>query len=87
MSNLGKTTSYNVQALIAVVDDIFKVLEETRDMLDHWRDEYHKPFIEKMWHLQTLRQRMYALGYSNDFVDTVIKIVYRNIFIKTSCLV
>ncbi len=86
MSNQGNSASYNVQALIAVVDEIFKVLEETRDMLESWKEEYHRPFVDKMWYLQSLRKRMYALGYSDDFADTVIRIVYRNVFIKTSCL-
>jgi len=76
----------NVQALNAVVDEIFRVLEEVRTMFQKWDSSYHMPFIKKVMYLQTLREQLYKLGYDDDFVETVIKIAYHNIFTKSEHL-
>ncbi len=33
-------------------------------------------------HLNTLREKLYRLEYTEDFVDTVIAIAYSNVFTK-----
>ncbi len=70
----------SVQALNETVDEIFKVLEEVRDMLKKWSDTYHMPFIQRAMYLNVLREKLYALGYDDDFVETVIRTAYSNVF-------
>ena len=72
----------NIQALNAIVDEVFQVLEDVRDMLSKWDSSYHMPFIKKIMYLNTLRERLYALGYTEDFIESIIKIVYEHVFRK-----
>jgi hypothetical protein len=74
--------SHRVQALNAVVDEIFRILEEVKEMFAKWDSSYHMPFIKKVMYLQELRERLYRLGYSDEFVETVVKIAYHNVFSK-----
>lgn len=76
----------SVQTLNAVVDEIFRVLEEVRAMFQKWDSSYHMPFIEKVMYLNTLRERLYTLGYTEDFIETVIKVAYNNVFTKAERL-
>jgi hypothetical protein len=75
-------TTQSVQALNAVVDEIFRVLEEVRAMFQKWDNSYHMPFIEMIMYLNTLRERLYTLGYEEDFVEAVVKIAYHSVFSK-----
>jgi hypothetical protein len=76
----------DIRALNVVVDEIFQVLEEVRDMFSKWDSSYHMPFIKKVMYLQTLREQLYRPGYADDFVETVIIIAYNNIFTKAERL-
>ena len=76
----------NIQTLNTVVDEIFRVLEEVRAMFQKWDSSCHMPFIEKVMYLNTLRERLYTLGYEEDFVETVIKVAYNNVFTKAERL-
>jgi hypothetical protein len=82
MNNGGHSPSQSVQALNVVVDEIFRVLEEVRAMFQKWDSSYHMPFIEMVMYLNTLRERLDTLGYGEDFVETVVKIAYYNVFSK-----
>jgi hypothetical protein len=70
----------NIQELNAVVDEIFLTLEEVRALFQNWNASCHTPFIQKVMHINTLRERLYKLGYTEEFVETVIKIAYNNVF-------
>lgn len=70
----------NIQALNAVVDEIFHTLEEVRALFQNWDASCHMPFIQKVMYMNTLRERLYKLGYTDEFVETVIKIAYSNVF-------
>lgn len=72
----------DIRALNEVVEEIFVVLEEVKDMFRKWDSSYHLSFINKVMRLQTLRERLYKLGYEEEFVETVIRIAYHNIFTK-----
>ncbi len=63
-----------------VVDEIYKTLEEVRAMFQKWESSYHMPFIEKCMYLNILRERLYKLGYADDFVETIIKLAYEHVF-------
>ena len=76
----------NTSPLNVVVDEIFRILEEVREMFHNWNSSCHMPFIEKVMYLNTLRERLYTLGYGEDFVETVIKISYNNVFTKVERL-
>ncbi|HEU0001395.1 MAG TPA: hypothetical protein VFQ36_10875 [Ktedonobacteraceae bacterium] len=73
----------NVVLLNAIVDEIFQVLEDVRDMLNKWDSCYHTPFIKKAMYLNTLRERLYELGYTEDFVEAIIKTAYEHVFRET----
>ena len=73
----------NIQALNSVVDEIFRTMEEIQVLFQDWNVSYHKPFIEKVMHINSLRVRLHDLGYTEDFADTVIKIAYSNVFTST----
>jgi hypothetical protein len=70
----------NIQALNTVVDEIFHTLEEVRTLFQNWDASCHMPFIQKVMHMNTLREKLYTLGYTDEFVETVIKIAYSNVF-------
>lgn len=74
--------SQKLMELNSIVDDIFKTLEDVKQMFAKWDSSHHKPFIEKVMYLNTLREKLYQLGYTDDFVDTLVKTVYHNVFIK-----
>ncbi|MGH2495168.1 MAG: hypothetical protein ACRDIV_10750 [Ktedonobacteraceae bacterium] len=73
----------NVVLLNAIVDEIFQMLEDVRDMLSKWDSCYHMPFIKKAMYLNMLRERLYALECTEDFIDSIIKIAYEHVFSKT----
>jgi hypothetical protein len=75
-----------VRELNSVVDEIFRVLEEVRAMFQKWDSSCHMEFIDKVMYLSVLRERLYTLGYGEDFVATVIKIAYNNVFTKAERL-
>lgn len=70
----------NVSELNSVVGEIFRVLEDIKSMFQQWDDSYHTPFIQRAMHLNVLREKLYALGYDDDFVETVIRTAYSNVF-------
>jgi len=39
-------------------------------------------FIKKVMYLNVLRERLYRLGFDDEFVETVVKIAYHNVFSK-----
>jgi hypothetical protein len=73
---------HNIQRLNAVVNDIFVVFENVRSMFVKWDRSYHMPFIAEVMKLQKLEVELYNLGYDEEFVMTVIKIAYHNVFKK-----
>ena len=81
MGDMSNATQ-GVQALNVVVDEIFQTLEEVRNMFSKWDKSYHMEFINKVMYLNALRERLYKLGYADDFVETVVKIAYHNVFSK-----
>jgi hypothetical protein len=72
----------SVSELNSVVDEIFRTLEEVKEMFANWTASCHMAFVNKVMYLNTLRERLYTLGYSNEFVETVVKIAYHNVFSK-----
>jgi Sec7-like guanine-nucleotide exchange factor len=72
----------SVSELNSVVDEIFRALEEVKEMFAKWDSSYHMEFIKKIMHLNTLRERLCRLGYSDEFVETVVKIAYHSVFSK-----
>ncbi|MGH2497362.1 MAG: hypothetical protein ACRDIV_21890 [Ktedonobacteraceae bacterium] len=70
----------DIRALNEAVEEIFVVLEDVKDMFSKWDSSYHLSFINKAMRLQTLRERLNKLGYEEEFVETVIRIAYHNIF-------
>ena len=75
-------SSQHIQALNAIVDEIFSVLEEVRKMFQSWDSSYHQPFIKEVMRLQLLRESLHTLGYTEEFAEEVIRIVYHNVFTK-----
>lgn len=73
----------NVTELNSVVDEIFRTLEEVRHMFRRWDASYHMEFIGKVMHLNMLREKLHTLGYTDDFVEAVIKIAYEHVFTPT----
>jgi hypothetical protein len=76
----------NIQELNSVVDEIFKTMEEIKQLFAAWTPSCSAPFIQKVMYLNVLRERLYHLGFKDDFTDTVIKIVYHNVFTKAERL-
>lgn len=72
--------THHVQRLNAVVDDIFVALENVRSMLISWDNGYRMSFIEQVMSLQKLEVELYDLGYDEEFVYTVVKVVYQHVF-------
>ena len=72
----------NIYELNSVVDELFKTMEEIRALFQNWNASCNMPFIKKVMYLDVLRERLYKLGYGDDFIETVIKIVYHNVFKK-----
>ena len=72
----------SVSELNAIVDEIFYVLEEVKGMLANWNASYHTPFIKMVMRLNTLREQLCRSGYADDFVETLIKVAYHNVFSK-----
>lgn len=71
---------HHIEGLNAVVDDIFVVFENVRSMLVKWDRSYHIPFIEEVMKLQKLEGELYNLGYDEEFVMTVVNVVYQHVF-------
>ncbi|MGH2494367.1 MAG: hypothetical protein ACRDIV_06655 [Ktedonobacteraceae bacterium] len=70
----------NIHELNCIVDSIFDVLEEVKSMFARWDNTCHTAFVERVFYLNELRSRLNKLGYSDDFVDTVLKVAYDNVF-------
>jgi hypothetical protein len=73
----------NVQELNSVVDEIFHTLEEVKSLFIDWSPSCHVSFISKVIYLNTLRERLTKLGYTEEFADEVIKVAYGNVFTKS----
>lgn len=76
----------NIQELNSAVDEIFKTMEEIKQLFVAWTPSCSVPFIHKVMYLNVLRERLYGLGFDDDFIETVIKIVYHNVFTKAERL-
>jgi hypothetical protein len=74
--------SRNIQELNSVVDEIFRTLEEVLALFQNWNASCSLPFIRLVMYLNILREKLSKLGYSEDFIETVIKIAYSNVFTK-----
>jgi hypothetical protein len=69
-----------IHELNTIVDDIFRTLEEIRALFQNWTPSSSLPFIHKVMYLNVLRERLYRLGFDDDFTETVIKVVYNHVF-------
>ena len=76
----------SIHQLNSVVDEIFRTMEEIRHLSLNWNASCSTTFIEKVMHLNVLREQLDKLGYDDDFTETVIKIVYHHIFTKAERL-
>lgn len=76
--NSGRSSK--ITELNSVVDEIFRTLEDVKSLFQKWNSSCHYPFIEKCMYLNVLRERLYKLGYADDFVETVIKLAYEHVF-------
>lgn len=72
--------SVRSKQLLNIVDDIFDVFERVKMMLCNWQGSYTMAFVEQVMRLQKLEAELYAIGYDEDFVLTVKRIVYHSIF-------
>ena len=70
----------NIHELNLVVDSIFQTLEEVKSLFERWDSSCHAAFIAKVLYLNTLRERLTKVGYTDDFIDEVIKVAYSNVF-------
>lgn len=75
-----------IHELNTAVDDIFQTMEEIRHLFQNWNTSCSLLFIQKVMYLNALRERLYRLGFDEDFTETVIKIVYHNVFTKAERL-
>jgi len=66
--------------LIQIVDEIFDVFERTKTLLYSWQPDNHTCFIDLLWKLKQLETDLYLLGYDDDFVVTVKRVVYHSVF-------
>lgn len=66
--------------LIAIVDEIFDVFEQAKALLHNCQPAHHTCFIELLWKLKRLETDLYLLGYDDDFVVTVKRVVYHSVF-------
>ena len=78
--------SVNIYELNSVVDEVFRTMEEIKSLFANWESSCSTEFIRKAMYLNVLRERIYKLGFDDDFTDTVYKIIYHNIFTKTERL-
>lgn len=69
-----------VSELNSVVDEIFSVFEKVHDMFANWTSCYHMVFIQEVMKLQALEERLYKLGFDEEFIMTVKQVVYSNVF-------
>lgn len=67
----------------AVVDDIFRVFENVREMFRSWDKTKHAPFIQEVMKLQRLEERLLQLGYTDEFVKLLLKAVKESVFTQT----
>lgn len=72
----------SVGELNSTVDAIFTIFENVHTMFADWQASYHMPFIQEVVKLQALEERLYKLGFDEDFVITVKRVVYSNVFSK-----
>jgi hypothetical protein len=61
-------------------------MEEIKQLFANWEPYCCTEFISKVMYLNVLRERLYKLGFDEDFTETVIKIVYHNVFTKAERL-
>jgi hypothetical protein len=78
MRSMGRS----IHQLNSVVDEIFRTMEEIRCLFLNWNASCSTTFIEKVMHLNVSREHLNKLGYDDDFIETVIKIVYHTVFTK-----
>lgn len=76
----------NIHELNRAVDEVFRTMEEIKSLLANWEPACSMEFIRKAMYLNVLRERIYKLGFDDDFTETVIKIVYHNVFTKAERL-
>lgn len=76
----------NIQELNSIVDDIFKTMEEIKQLFAAWTPSCSSLFIHKVMYLNVLRERLSHLGFEDDFTDTIMKIVYHNVFTEAERL-
>lgn len=72
----------NIHELNSVVDEVFRTMEEIKSLFANWEPSCSLEFIRKAMYLNVLRERIYKLGFDDDFTDTVYKIIYHNVFTK-----
>src|SRR5579859_1872318 len=70
----------NIHELNRVVDEVFRTMEEIKSLFANWDPSCSTEFIRKAMYLNVLRERIYKLGFDDDFADTVYKIIYHNVF-------
>lgn len=72
--------SVRSKQLLNSVDDMFEVFEQICTLLSNWNAEYHTPFIEQVMRLQKLEAELYALGYDDEFVLAIKRVIYSSVF-------
>lgn len=63
-----------------IVDEIFRVFENVKDMFKQWDRSKHMPFIQEVMKLQALENRLSQLGYQEDFTRLLVTCVYESVF-------
>ena len=76
----------NIHGLNSVVDEVFRTMEEIKSLFANWEPSCSMEFIRKAMYLNVLRERIYKLGFDDDFADTIYKIIYHNVFTKAERL-
>lgn len=70
----------SVQELNSVVDEMFRVFENVKEMFRNWDKTKHTPFIQEVIKLQRLEERLFRLGYTDEFVMLLLKAVKESVF-------
>lgn len=76
----------NIHELNSTVDEVFRTMEEIKSLFANWEPSCTVEFIKKAMYLNVLRERIYRLGFDDDFTDTLYKIIYDNVFTKAEHL-
>jgi hypothetical protein len=79
MPETREQISIKTKRLNIVVDEIFDVFESVHEMLRDWKCDYHMLFIEQVMRLQKLETELYALGYQEDFIFTLMQVVFQSV--------